>query len=103
MRRCALGSRRLVVRNPNSTRRHRHRFRPLCALIDQGAKWPEAVTVTARAVGIADNEATASKRASSHPVFEMIRRGNRAGIVKAVKDPSVRSVRDESGNTPLIQ
>lgn len=72
--------------------------------IDQGAQWPDGVTLTAPLVGLADKEqAFAKAQPASLPVFEMIRRGDQSGIVQTLKNPTALSARDESGNTPLIQ
>ena len=72
--------------------------------IDQGAQWPDGVTLRASVVAPAEKEQPLAKaQPASLPVFEMIRRGDQAGIIQALKNPAVLSARDESGNTPLIQ
>jgi ankyrin repeat protein len=73
--------------------------------IDEGAAWPEEIVLSA-AVATEVEAGTANSApvlVEKHPVFEMIRRGDRRGIAKVLQDPEILRVRDENGNTPLIE
>jgi ankyrin repeat protein len=76
--------------------------------IDQGAKWPEGVKLTVAAT-VAEEPPKGSttyvgEDAPKHDsLFEMIRAGDRRGMAKALKDPTAVNLRDEEGNTPLIE
>ena len=72
------------------------------AWIDQGAKWPEGVTLTIPTT-IAQSDAAAPVVSTHDALFEMIRTGDREGIASALKNPTAIQLRDEEGNTPLIQ
>lgn len=74
------------------------------AWIDQGASWPEGVSLaevrpTARQTGPV---VEAGAKAPS-PIFAHIRQGNVSAIATALADRSQLESRDASGNTPLIQ
>lgn len=73
--------------------------------IDQGAHWPTGETLSAPAILLTKAELSSSALApeKAHPIFEMIRHGDGAAIAKALRDPAVLSLRDQAGNTPLIQ
>lgn len=74
------------------------------AWIDQGAKWPEGVKLVAAATVADKDEPTATTEAPKHdPLFDDIRAGNRRAIANALKNPASVQLRDEEGNTPLIQ
>jgi ankyrin repeat protein len=76
----------------------------LRAWIDQGANWPKGVTLVAPVNSVAKTEAKPTPgNGKSHTVFDLIRHGDGPGLAKALSDPAVLSVRDEAGNTPLIQ
>jgi ankyrin repeat protein len=77
------------------------------AWIDQGAKWPEGMKLTIPvtlaeepAKGGNSNERAAAKHDA---IFDLIRAGDRKAIAKASKNPGTLNLRDEEGNTPLIQ
>lgn len=80
-------------------------IRLLRAWIDQGAKWPEGVSLTPPLAQSAEKDRpTASPgRNKDHRIFRQIREGNLEGIADSLQEPSVLTARDESGNTPLIQ
>ena len=73
--------------------------------IDEGAHWPEGITLSA--VAVAEGEKSTANSApvvvEKHAVFEMIRGGDRAGIAKSLQNPEILRARDENGNTPLIE
>ncbi|HUS37400.1 MAG TPA: ankyrin repeat domain-containing protein [Verrucomicrobiae bacterium] len=76
----------------------------LRAWIDQGAKWPDGVKIVAAAQVADKDEPTASTETPKHdPLFDHIRAGNRRAIANALKNPRAAVLRDEEGNTPLIQ
>lgn len=76
------------------------------AWIDQGANWPAGVVLSAKT-----NAAPEKKPASptdlvpepADPIFALIRRGNQAELAAWLKDAPDLSLRDASGNTPLLQ
>lgn len=74
------------------------------AWIDQGARWPQEVKLAA-AAAVSENEepTVAMAEVKRDPIFDMIRTGDRPGIAKALKDAGTVNLRDEEGNTPLIQ
>jgi ankyrin repeat protein len=74
--------------------------------IDQGAKWPDGVKLTI-ATDVVEKEEKASgmeaARGKHDAIFDMIRAGDHRGIRKALKNEATVNLRDEEGNTPLIQ
>lgn len=79
------------------------------AWIDQGVNWPEGQSLTAPrspapSSGPAPTDTTAATDAKgSHGIFAHIRHGDTRAIAAALADRSILEVRDDRGNTPLIQ
>src|SRR4051812_9790590 len=77
------------------------------AWIDQGAKWPDGLKLTIATAEEPPKGGTTYAGAEAAPVhdaiFDMIRLGDRRGIAKALKNSGAVNLRDEEGNTPLIQ
>ncbi len=72
--------------------------------IDQGVTWPDGVTLQKAARTSPDEVADASPEHPSVDIlFEQIRRGERAAIARRLGDAACLELRDERGNTPLIQ
>lgn len=74
------------------------------AWIDQGALWPEGVTLSqkqAAARATASTPAAESKQRSQ--LFAHIREGDTKKILGMIADRSLLQSRDEAGNTPLLQ
>jgi ankyrin repeat protein len=76
------------------------------AWIDQGANWPAGIVLSARPDAAPENSRAAADKVlpeSAHPIFTLIRVGDQAAIAAWLKDAPDLSLRDASGNTPLIQ
>ncbi len=75
------------------------------AWIDQGVPWPDGITLAEIHPAILKTATTAAaeSKQSNHPLFTDIRRGNTQAIVASLADHSLLQLRDESGNTPLMQ
>jgi ankyrin repeat protein len=75
------------------------------AWIDQGARWPDGVKLTIGPAIADKNEPAADDAAGPrhNAIFDMIRAGDRRGVLRALKDPGALHLRDAEGNTPLIQ
>lgn len=76
------------------------------AWIDQGVNWPEGVVLTARpeaAPGKSPGTPATLSPESGHSIFAMIRGGDEQGVAAWLKEAADLNLRDESGNTPLIQ
>jgi ankyrin repeat protein len=75
------------------------------AWIDQGAKWPDGVrlAIAATTPDKAEPIMADAAQPKHDALFDMIRAGVRRGIAKALKNPAALNLRDEEGNTPLIQ
>jgi ankyrin repeat protein len=73
------------------------------AWIDQGAKWPENEKLSIAQSTEAKDQVVAKAAVKNHPIFDAIRSGDRRSIAKALKDSAAVNLRDDEGNTPLIQ
>lgn len=79
------------------------------AWIDQGVVWPEGQTLTAprsptpNPVQAATDTTTVTAVKGANEIFARIRNGDTRAIAAALADPSILEVRDDRGNTPLIQ
>jgi ankyrin repeat protein len=74
------------------------------AWIDQGAKWPQNEKLTvAPSTDAKDEGVVAKAEVKNHPIFNAIRSGDRRSIAKALKDSALVNLRDDEGNTPLVQ
>ncbi len=75
------------------------------AWIDQGAQWPQGLTLKGERplAGPAEAAAQATAATKLDPLFEQIRQGDRKSIAQRLRDRACLNLRDEDGNTPLIQ
>jgi len=72
--------------------------------IDQGAKWPEGITLNeAGTRGTKEVAAADSAKRKADVLFDQIRRGDLGAVARRLRDRSCLDLRDEDGNTPLIQ
>ena len=72
--------------------------------IDQGANWPEGVTLNAdSAATLAEKTADEITPRKTAPIFQQIRQGDLRAIARSLRDRSLLDLRDEDGNTPLLQ
>jgi ankyrin repeat protein len=69
----------------------------LQAWIDQGAKWPEGVSLTT------DAKSAAASDPAAAPLFAAIRAGDHSTVEKLLEKKSLASARDKHGSTPLMQ